>query len=383
MFRSYFIAGFEGATGYDRQGRWFDQVKATGHERAAAADYKLIAAAGFRTARECVRWPLVDLGRGQFDFASVQPMIDAARASTVDVIWDLFHFGYPPTLNPLSRDFMHRFADYCGAAARYLAPRTDGPLWVTPVNEPSYLAFAAGEQQLFPPHLTNAGCDLKIALVRAAIAGIDAIRAVAPDARFLNVDPLCHVVPPPERPDLVAAATRFNEGCVYEAWDMLAGRLHPELGGSLSHLDVVGINYYWTNQWELGGVVSADGIISPLSDDDGRRLPLSKLVAAVADRYGHDVLISETSHYGTSRARWLKTLGEELRVLQARGFRLRGICLYPILGMTDWHEPGKWIPMGLWDRDDCSPPGTVQRKINRPMERELRALMAAQQSIRA
>ena len=37
MFRSFFLAGFEGSTGYNRHGDWFDQVAATGLERAARA----------------------------------------------------------------------------------------------------------------------------------------------------------------------------------------------------------------------------------------------------------------------------------------------------------------------------------------------------------
>ncbi len=125
MFASFFIAGFEGATGYDREGRWFDQVAATRHDREAENDYRMIAAAGFRAARECVRWPLVDLGGGRFDFSSVRPMIDAARDNGVEVIWDLFHFGYPAGLDPLSPEFVERFAAYCDAVARYVAPRTE------------------------------------------------------------------------------------------------------------------------------------------------------------------------------------------------------------------------------------------------------------------
>jgi hypothetical protein len=28
---------------------------------------------------------------------------------------------------------------------------------------------------------------------------------------------------------------------------------------------------------------------------------------------------------------------------------LRGACLYPILGMPEWHDRDLWTPMGLWD----------------------------------
>ena len=51
---------------------------------------------------------------------------------------------------------------------------------------------------------------------------------------------------------LRAETRRFNEQVVYQSWDMLAGRLMPELGGSRRHLDIIGVNYYWTNQWEHG-----------------------------------------------------------------------------------------------------------------------------------
>ena len=32
MFQSFFLAGFEGSTGFNRHGEWFDQVVATGHD---------------------------------------------------------------------------------------------------------------------------------------------------------------------------------------------------------------------------------------------------------------------------------------------------------------------------------------------------------------
>ncbi len=375
MLPSFFIAGFEGATGFDRHGRWFDQVAATGHDLEVETDYRLVAEAGFKVARECVRWPLVDRGRGHYDFSTVQPMVDAARRNGVTVIWDLFHFGYPAGANPLSAGFAARFADYCEATARFLRPQCGDELWVTPVNEPSYFAFAAGECKLFAPYGEGQGPRLKYALVQAAIAGIDAIRAVAPQARFLNVDPVCRAVAPFGRPDLEREAAAFNGQHVFEAWDMLAGRRCPELGGSPAHLDVVGINYYWTNQWELDAAAGPDCVVTPLDDDDPRRVPLSELVATVMNRYGPDVIISETSHLGGSRAAWLREIGSELRRLSRRGLRPGGLCLYPIMGMTDWHDPGRWLAMGLWETG-FDADGRVQRHVHSPMLDALRSLMA-------
>jgi hypothetical protein len=371
MFRSFFLAGFEGSTGYNRHGRWFDQVAATGHDRTVERDYRDLAALGIHAARETVRWPLVNRG-GRYDFSSLAPFVEAARRNRVEVIWDLFHYGYPRDVDLWSESFPERFADYCHAVARYIARESRGTHYFTPVNEPSFMAYAGGEKGLFAPHGEERGWELKIALVRAAIAGIDAIRSVCPDARIVNVDPLCRVACPEGRPDLAEEARDFNERLVFQAWDMLAGRLMPELGGSRDHLDMVGINYYWTNQWEWR-IPLVDGKIPPLGEDDRRRLPLRDLVRSVWERYGSEIIISETSHIGDRRGAWLREVAVEAEALLLEGVPLRGVCVYPILGMPEWHDPDIWTPMGLWDpvchREPCG-----DRLVCQPM---LDALHAA------
>jgi hypothetical protein len=144
MFQSFFLAGFEGSTGYNRHGDWFDQVVATGHDRMVDQNYRDLAKLEIRAARETVRWPLVDLGHGRYDFSTVEPFIEAARRNGVEVIWDLFHYGYPDGLDLWSSEFPKRFADYCYAVGRYIADRTAGNCLFTPVNEPSFMAYAAG-----------------------------------------------------------------------------------------------------------------------------------------------------------------------------------------------------------------------------------------------
>ena len=42
---------------------------------------------------------------------------------------------------------------------------------------------------------------------------------------------------------------------MFEAWDMLTGRLHPELGGDESMVDIIGVNFYDRNQWRNYGSV--------------------------------------------------------------------------------------------------------------------------------
>ncbi|MBF9232800.1 glycoside hydrolase family 1 protein [Microvirga alba] len=349
MFRSFFLAGFEGSTGYNRHGQWFDQVVATGHEKTFREDYRALAKLGIHGIREVMRWPLIDLGHGRYDFSSVAPFMLAAAENGIEVIWDLFHYGFPRHVDVWSREFPSLFADYCYAAARFADRHSEGALYVTPVNEPSFMAYAAGEKGLFAPHETGRGWDLKVALVRAAIQGIDAIRSVRPDARIVNADPLCRAAVPEEQPDCRDEVEDFNNRLVFQSWDMLCGRLLPELGGSRAHLDIVGINYYWTNQWEWGLEPSPDGTIPPLSDHDPRRVKLGDLVTNVWDRYGGDLIITETTHVGEKRGPWLREVAEESELLLRDGVPLQGVCIYPILGMPEWHSPQDWTAMGLWD----------------------------------
>lgn len=374
MFNSFFLAGFECATGYNYHRQWIDQVAATQHDKFADEDYRRLREAGIRAAREAIRWPLVD-ERGRYDFSSVQPFIEAGRRHEVEIIYDLFHFGYPQDIDLLSPDFFRRFADYCYAAARFVSERTDGPCYFTPINEPSYFSWAAGEVGLFAPHLHGRGRELKLALVRAAIEGINAIWAACPRARIINVDPICRMVAPVERPDLQQEADEFNSNIVFQSLDMLSGRLLPELGGSLEHLGVVGINYYWTNQWEAG----QSGI--PFPDDDPRRCGLASLVRSAWERYGTDILITETGHVGESRPCWVREVAVEVEDLLKAGVPLRGVCLYPILGMPEWHNREEWTHMGLWDLAPRN--GTLERVLYEPMYAALREAEQHIQLLRA
>src|SRR5438067_3691926 len=175
MFRSFFIAGFESATGFNMHHQWIDQIAATQHDRFYSADYGLLRTVGIRAARDAIRWPVVD-HQGNYDFSSVRPMLQASRQHRVEVIYDLFHYGYPQDVDLWSRDFPRRFAEYCYATARFVGANDEGPYYFTPINEPSYFSWAAGDVGRFAPYANGRGFELKVNLVRAAIAGIDAIR---------------------------------------------------------------------------------------------------------------------------------------------------------------------------------------------------------------
>lgn len=374
MFRSFFFAGFECATGYNAKGDWIDQVAATYHDKHAEADYRLLSEVGIYASREAIRWPLVDQGSGRYDFTSVSPFLEASRKYNVEVVWDLFHYGYPSDIDLFGEDFPKRFADYCYAAAKHVCRNSEGICYFTPVNEPSFFAWAGGHVGRFAPHCIGKGVELKRALIRAAIHAIDAIRAAVPKARIVNVDPLCHVHPSDDSPEAQRDADWFNENAVFESWDMLCGRKNPELGGTRGHLDIVGMNYYWTNQWIHGRDEA------PLTDDDPRRVSLRDLVKKVHARYGGDILITETAHVDDMRPRWLNHVADEVEALLHEGVPLRGVCLYPILGMPEWHDPERWTQMGLWEVC-CATEG--ERKLCEPMLDALRKAQRIEEKLKS
>src|ERR1700692_1686732 len=106
LFDSYFMAGFECSTHKLSPGRRLDMIAATKHDKFAMQDYARIQSQGLRTAREGIRWHLVEQRPCQYDFSSVRSVIDAAQATNTQVIWDLCHFGWPDHIDILSPVFV-------------------------------------------------------------------------------------------------------------------------------------------------------------------------------------------------------------------------------------------------------------------------------------
>ena len=218
LFPTYLAAGFECSTPVTFRGNRIDELVLTGHDSVVLEDYRRLRQIGIRTVRDGLRWNLVDRS-GILDFSSAMPYVQAAERLGMTVIWDLFHYGYPPDLDPFDRhDFTARFRAYCGAFARLLVERGNGKSFVhgngvrfyTVVNEISFFAWAGGEVGIFAPHAKGRGAELKSILAAAAIAGMRAILEVDPGARFVHCDPVVHVTEPAEAPWLQDEADYFN-----------------------------------------------------------------------------------------------------------------------------------------------------------------------------
>jgi beta-glucosidase/6-phospho-beta-glucosidase/beta-galactosidase len=259
-----------------------------------------------------------------------------------------------------------RFARYCGAVARHIRAQSDEVPLYTPVNEISFFSWAAGEVGWFAPYGQRRGLELKRQLVRACIAGIEAIWAVDPRARILTVEPLIHVVPPSGCPDVDGAAAAYRRS-QFEAWDMLTGALAPDLGGDPRYLDLLGVNFYHDNQWEHP---SGKRLTWAEQPRDPRWMPLHQLLLEAHARYRRPVCISETSHVGAGRAEWLREITEEVVLAIDGGVPVEGVCLYPIIDRFEWDNPSHWHNSGLWDLEPDSQ-GTLVRVLNDAYAAEL------------
>ena len=366
LFRSFWMGGFECSSHITRQGQRLDMIAATQHDLQVERDYARLREQGILTARDGVRWHLIERG-GRYDFSSLAPMVDAAQRQGVQVIWDLCHYGWPEDLDVFSSAFVDRFGRFCGAVARFITERTGGGALYTPVNEISFLAWAAGQVGYFYPFGKRRGGALKRQLVRAVIAGAEAIWAADPRAQLLTAEPLIHVVPPRGKPRYRSAAAR-KRASQFEAWDMLAGRAAPELGGNERYLGAVGVNFYHDNQWEHPGAKRLGWDEVPL---DERWVPLHRLLQEVWERYRRPLFIAETSHFGSGRAAWLRHITGEVVAARARGVPILGVCLYPILDRPDWDDLHRWHHSGFWDlRRDAG--GRLQRLLQEAYAAELR-----------
>jgi hypothetical protein len=343
LFRSFWIGGFECSCQINSAGRRIDMTAELNHDALAAEDYRRIRELGIATARDGIRWHLVDRG-GAFDWSSWIPMLKAARDEGVQVIWDLCHYGWPDDLDIFSPEFPRRLARFAGEAARIHREHTDETPFFAPVNEINFFTWAATRELIFP-YARGRDWELKRQLVRAAIAAIDAVRAVDPGARFVFPEPLIHNVPPRWRPWITEPARRQQDS-QFEAFDMIAGRVEPELGGAERYLDIVGFNFYAANQWEVPG---GRKLHWDAGSDDPRWVPLHTLLAEAYARYQRPFLIAETSHYGSGRADWLREIASEAALTLGEGTPLEGICLYPILDRFDWEDSAHWHNSGLWD----------------------------------
>lgn len=338
LFKSFIQGGFECSThsrAHDRAR--VDVIAATGHDHRAAEDYTILSRLGLRTVRDGLRWHLIERTPGIYQWDSLDQQLAAARSVGTQVIWDLMHYGWPDDLDIWSPQFSNRFAAFAAAAAQHVRSVGKGPCFYTPINEISFLAWGGGDAAYLNPFARGRGFELKAQLARASIVAMRAIRAVDPGARFVHAEPSIHILTDPERPH-EAAAAQGHRKAQFQAWDMIAGRSWPQLGGEEQYLDIIGVNFYHNNQWIHGG--------PPIERNGKGYRPFHQMLAETYARYGRPIFVAETGIEGDARADWFRYVHDEVTEARRRGVPVEGICLYPVMDHPGWDDD-RACPNGL------------------------------------
>lgn len=358
LFDSFFQGGFECSTHRLRNGKRLDEIAATHHDVFARQDYQRLQQQGMRTAREGLRWHLIEASPGKYDFTSALSLTRASVELDMQVIWDLCHYGWPDWLDIFEPRFVDAFAQLAREFVEVLKNESDRVPIICPINEISFFSWAAGELAHMNPYALGRGDELKEQLVRASIAAAEAIWDICPETRIAQIDPVINVLPADPENEVEVRAAEAYRMSQYEAWDMLGGRLKPELGGDEKYLDIIGINYYDHNQWILGG--------SFIPLDHPRYRPFREIIQEVDQRYQRPLFVAETGIEDEARPVWLRYVCTEVQAAINKGTMVKGICLYPIVNHPGW-EDDRHCHNGLWDYPDQ----TGAREIYLPLAEEL------------
>ena len=250
-------AGFECSTHKRRDGTRLDLIRSTQHDRWIKQDFFRLRSFDIRTVRTGARWHLIEAKPGQYDFASLEPFMEAAAECGMELLLDLLHFGWPDFIDIFSPRFVDSFADYTYAFTEFIRPWRAWCNTIAPINEISFFSWAGGDVAAIGPYAIDRGHELKRILVSAAIASSNILLHQLEGVRLLSPEPVIHIIGNPEIPGDDVEAENYRRA-QYQVWDMLSGALFTELGGRPEYLDVIGCNFYPRNEWVHNATVSLE-----------------------------------------------------------------------------------------------------------------------------
>ncbi len=344
MFRTFLQAGFECSTHKQGTGRRLDLLASTKHDLLAYEDYKRLQSFGISTVRVGARWHLIEEVPGEYNFHSLGMLFDAAEKTGTEILLDLLHFGWPEHVDVFSPSFAGAFQRFVHQVTRFVKERGTCCLKFAPVNEISFLSWAGGDVGAINPHTIGRGAELKRNLIRAATAASDILLNELDGARLIWPEPVIHIVGRPSIPGDDFEAERYSLA-QYEAWDMVSGRVAPELGGKPEYLDIIGVNFYDRNQWFHHG--------QTLTRNDPGYRPFCDILEEVWNRYRRPMFVSETGTEDDARAEWFNYVCDEVVAAHRLHIPVHGICLYPITNHPGWDDD-RHCCNGLFDYADAN-----------------------------
>ncbi len=326
--------------------RFFDQLHLTGHHL-RDDDLDQIAALGLRVVRFPVLWERVEGRPGKFDWAWADRRLARMRELGLDPIVTLVHHGSGPAWTSLIDP---GFAAGLTRYARLVAERYPWVRRYTIVNEPLTTARFSALYGVWYPHASDDRLFVRALLneCRATVLAKAAIRAVTPEAEFIQTEDICRVE---ARPALAERAAFYNLrrwlsldllcGCIrsdHALWSYLrrSGASDADLGFFLTHdgaPDVIGMNYYLTSDRFLDDRVDRHpdrerDLPRPpepaFVDVEAVRVPDARIAGhrhhleAIWARYGLPIAITEV-HTAGPREQQLRWLRDAWQAAQAGG----------------------------------------------------------------
>ncbi len=362
--RLSYLSGFEGTQIY---GHGTDVLETSEHAVRYKEDLRRLARDGITEFRCCIPWHKIERVRGRYDWSWTDRYLDQVwRLGLTPIVDPLHHTSYPEWLehgfaNP-------EFPEVYEAFVRSFARRYPWITDYTVINEPVATAILSGLTGDWYPYWADREGVARIILgkVRAMHRVTAALERLVQGLRIVHVDTCeCHYA-------LDAASqdhADFSNDLRFVVLDMLLGRMdanHPlyalfmrhgmtaddlaRLRDAPARIDVLGLDFYAHS--ELGWTVDGQ---SDAFEPAGFR----KVAHQYVDRYGLDVMLSETNLRGRieDRISWLKYMVRECEGLASdlaqQGRRFEGFCWYPYIDSTDWCslccEPNRRIdPQGIY-----------------------------------
>ena len=374
-FESFWMAGYECTDKLNAFGNRVDFLKITDHINALHEDYAKLKTFNISTVREGIRWSYVEKTAYKYDFSVVEEMIKAAKVYNIQIIWDLCHFGFPDDLTPLHPMFVKRFVSLCRAFVEfYRSISPSGNLIIIPINEVSFISWLGGHVCGTTPYTKGYGWEVKYELMKAFVQGAKALKQLDSDIIISTSEPLVNMVPPINATEEELATASVQHLHQYQAVDMLCGKMCPELDGDPELLDIIGINYYYNNQWISN---TEKFLVWKDNPKDERWRPLNHLIEEVYNRYHKPIVITETSHPKEDRPLWIIDITKQLVSVLSNDIPLLGVCIYPIIDRPDWDDLVTWHKAGLWDV--IYENGTFERVLCEPFAE---ALLNAQELLK-
>src|SRR4029453_11718138 len=88
-FQSFWMAGYECTDKLNAFGNRVDFLNLTGHLELINEDYRQLAPFNIRTVREGLRWSQVEKRAYQYDWSTLEQMMNHGKANGIQQVWDI------------------------------------------------------------------------------------------------------------------------------------------------------------------------------------------------------------------------------------------------------------------------------------------------------